>query len=97
MREPEPLPQAEADTPPVSGHVTTYDRAHLLLYARLLDAVATGVSHDEMIRDLLELDSDSDAATRSLEAHLARARWMRETGYRQMVSEADQGPLSSRR
>ena len=75
--------------PTCSDHITTYDRAHLLLYARLLDAAATGTGEDEMIRDLLELEPDNAAAARSLEAHLARARWMRETGYRQLVSEAD--------
>ena len=78
-------------------HITPYDRAHLLLYARLLDAAANDVSDAEMIRDILELEPGTDEAAASLAQHLARARWMHETGYRQMLSEADQDILSRRR
>lgn len=84
-----------ADVPP--EHITAYDRDHLFLYARLLDAAATGAGEAEMIRDLLQLEPGTDEAAASLAQHLARARWMRETGYRQMLSEADQDALSSRR
>ena len=92
-----PRQDAAANTPTWSDHVTDYDRAHLLLYAQLLDGVATGRSDAEMISALLELTPGTDAAASSLAQHLDRARWMRETGYAQILSGESQGPFSCRR
>ena len=88
---------AAENAAPWSDAITAYDRAHLFLYARLLDAAANDVSDAEMIRDILDLDPGTDEAAESLAQHLTRARWMREIGYRQMLSQADQEVLSRRR
>ena len=72
---------------PWSDTITAYDMEHLFLYARLLDEAAQGASEAEMIRDVLELEPGAKRAAKSLQQHLARARWMRENGYAQMLSE----------
>lgn len=92
-----PLPYAEDNGPVIDDGITVYDRAHLFVYARLLDAAANGASDAEMIRDILELEPGTQEAADSLRRHLARASWMRECGYRQMLSEPDQDDLSSLR
>jgi hypothetical protein len=63
--------------------VTDYDKAHLKLYLRLLDADAEGADWDEAARLLLDIDpvAERDRALRRHETHLARARWMTERGY----------------
>lgn len=97
MRRPDALRHDTKDEFTQSDHVTPYDLAHLLVYARLLDAVATGMSDKAMIVEILELEPDTDGAEESLSRHLERARWIRETGYGQMLSDAHQLPLSGRR
>ncbi len=72
---------------PWSDTVTAYDMEHLFLYARLLDEAAQGASEAEMIRDVLELEPGAKRAAKSLQQHLARAKWMRENGYAQMLSQ----------
>ena len=91
------LPYAEDNGPVIDDGITAYDRANLLVYARLLDAAANGASDAEMIRDILELEPGTPEAADSLRRHLARARWMRACGYRQMLSEPDQDDLRSLR
>jgi hypothetical protein len=46
---------------PWSQQITDYDRAHLALYLRLLDASAEGASTDEMARIVLGIDPVHDA------------------------------------
>jgi len=68
---------------PWSGEVTSYDREHLTLYARLLDACSEGANPPEMARVIFGLDvsQDADRAIQIAESHLARAVWMLENGY----------------
>jgi hypothetical protein len=68
---------------PWSGEVTVYDREHLTLYARLLDACAEGANPLEMARVIFGLDvtKEQDRAIQIAESHLARAIWMLEHGY----------------
>jgi hypothetical protein len=68
---------------PWSGEVTAYDRDHLSLYARLLDATAEGANQAEMARIIFgfDLSSCEDHALQIVESHLARAIWMLEHGY----------------
>jgi len=68
---------------PWSGEVTSYDREHLTLYARLLDACSEGANPPEMARVIFGLDvsQDADRAIQIAESHLARAVWMLEHGY----------------
>ncbi|MDE2184660.1 MAG: hypothetical protein KGJ78_16695 [Alphaproteobacteria bacterium] len=76
---------AVADEVPWSDHVTEYDRAHFILYLRLLDGVILGASDDELCRAILDIDPRSVLAKKTLTSHLSRARWMAETGYRDLL------------
>lgn len=74
--------------PPHSEAVTDYDRAHLALYLRLLDAQAHDAPWQEIAQILFGLDAgkDHDHAARVYDAHLARAQWMAKNGYTDMIS-----------
>ncbi len=67
--------------------LTSYDRSHFVTYLKLLDADAMGADWKETARTVLCLDPDTDpdAARRAYDAHLARARWMTQAGYRQLL------------
>lgn len=82
--------QAFLDKPPSGDSLTSYDREHMKLYMRLLDAERDGADWREAVRILFGLDPDSDPAhCHSIhDAHLARARWMTEQGYRELVRES---------
>ena len=72
-----------ADEAPTAPMVTDYDKAHLKLYLRLLDADAEGAAWEEAARLLLGIDpvAERDRALHRHETHLARARWMTHQGY----------------
>ena len=59
----------------------------------LLDAEAEGADWREGARIVLECDPDAefDRARRCWEAHLMRARWMTEHGYRHLLDAAWDG------
>jgi len=82
-----PLDPDVADTAPSGPVLTAYDEEHLVTYLRLLDADAEGADWREVARIVLHLDPDreSDRARRAFDSHLARARWMTEHGYRQLL------------
>jgi hypothetical protein len=84
------LPAASDDRPPQSASLTDYDRQHLALYARLLDAADEGAEWTEVVRVLFGLDPsrDCERARRVYDNHLARARWMTEHGYRDLLRAA---------
>ena len=69
--------------------LTSYDRAHMKLYLRLLDADANGADWREAVPILFGIDPDREPERARLihNTHLARARWMTERGYRQLVHE----------
>ncbi|MCM2449023.1 DUF2285 domain-containing protein [Agrobacterium vitis] len=71
-----------ADCPPADAELTAYDREHLKLYLRLLDAEAEGADWMEVAEVVLRLDPkrDGERARRIYAAHLARAKWMAEHG-----------------
>ena len=77
------------DEPPQSAALTTYDREHMTLYIRLLDAASDGADWREAVTILFGLDPERepDRARRVHDTHLARARWMTKHGYRLLVSE----------
>jgi hypothetical protein len=77
------------ETPPDEPRVTAYDMAHKILYLRLLDAAAEGADWQDVARIVLGLDPDHDAdqARRIHDSHLARARWMTEAGYRDLLQQ----------
>jgi hypothetical protein len=72
---------------PWSEALTDYDRAHLTLYLRLLDAQADGATLDEMARIILGIDphKEPQRAKKAVASHLRRALWMTEHGYRDLL------------
>ncbi len=78
------------DEPPQCGSMTDYDRAHLKLYMRLLDAEADGADWEEAVEILFGIDPDREPerAWRIHQSHLARARWMTEHGYRDLLRQS---------
>ncbi|WP_082657990.1 DNA -binding domain-containing protein [Paracoccus sp. MKU1] len=82
--------QTYLDTPPSSQTLTSYDREHMKLYMRLLDAERDGADWREAVQVLFGLDPEHDPEhCRSIhDAHLARAHWMTEHGYRELVRES---------
>lgn len=85
--------QTFLDEPPSSQTLTPYDREHMKLYMRLLDAERDGADWREAAQILFGLDSDLDPErSRTVhDAHLARAHWMTESGYRELVRETQRG------
>lgn len=84
--------QTFLDEPPFSQMLTSYDREHMKLYMRLLDAERDGADWREAVQLLFGLDPDREPdRSRTIYAwHLARAHWMSEHGYRQLVRESQQ-------
>jgi hypothetical protein len=82
--------EAFLDEPPQSTLLTSYDRAHMKLYLRLLDAETDGADWREAVALLFGIDvgKEPERANRVHRSHLARAHWMREHGYRQLAREA---------
>ena len=75
------------DRPPLTERVNAYDEGHLAIYLRLLMADEEGADWREVVRLLFGLDpvAEPDRAKTVHESHLARARWMTETGYRHLL------------
>lgn len=75
------------DRPPHTDHVNAYDERHLVTYIRLLDADAEGADWREAVRIIFGLDAakEPDRARIVHDSHLARARWMTETGYKHLL------------
>ncbi|OBX17688.1 DUF2285 domain-containing protein [Erythrobacter sp. QSSC1-22B] len=75
--------------PPDYTELTDYDRTHLKLYLRLLDAELDNADWREVVRVLFDIDPNADPvrARHIHDAHLARARWMTEHGYRDLLRE----------
>jgi hypothetical protein len=77
------------DQPPVSDSLTEYDREHLKVYMRLLDAESQKADWQEVVSVLFGIDakSEPELAQTVFEKHLARAKWMIESGYRQLLAD----------
>ncbi len=78
------------DAPPPGPELTAYDHAHLVLYLRLLDAARDGADWREVVQVLFALDpaQDPERCRQVYEAHLARAQWMTQHGYRELLCQA---------
>ncbi len=76
-----------ADEVPCTDQITPYDEAHFVTYLRLLDAEAEGADWREVARVVLHRDPESEPERTLLcwEAHLRRAQWMTEHGYRHLL------------
>lgn len=75
------------DEPPESAQLTDYDRAHMKDYMRVLDAATEGADWREAVAVIFGIDPDAEPerARRVHDSHLARARWMAEHGYRELL------------
>lgn len=82
-----PLKSPIADAPPIDERVTTYDRDHMKLYARLLDAETADAPLAEIASILFGIDAEvePERAKTVYHTHLSRARWMTEQGYRDLL------------
>lgn len=80
------------DSPPESDELTVYDRAHMKEYMRVHDAAAEGADWREAVAVIFGIDpkAEPERARRVHDSHLARARWMTEHGYRQLLREGRQ-------
>jgi hypothetical protein len=78
------------DRPPESAELTDYDRSHLSAYLRLLDAAHEGADWREAVQIIFGLDpADQPERARVIyDSHLARARWMTRTGYRNLLKRS---------
>jgi hypothetical protein len=76
-----------ADVAPTDPTLTAYDQEHLVTYLRLLDADAEGADWREVARIVLHVDPDREPerARHAHDSHLARAKWMTEHGYRDLL------------
>jgi hypothetical protein len=76
-----------SDTAPSARVLTSYDEQHLVTYLRLLDADAEGADWREVALIVLQIDParEPERARRAWDSHLARARWMTESGYRHLL------------
>ena len=76
-----------ADVAPNEAVLTTYDEQHLVTYWRLLDAEAAGADWKEVTQIVLHIDPDREPmrARSAFDSHLARARWMADHGYRDLL------------
>jgi hypothetical protein len=75
------------DQPPTDARLTDYDRAHLATYLRLLDAESEGAPWEEVAEIIFGIDPKTDLlrAQAVYETHLARAHWMTNNGYRDLI------------
>ena len=75
------------DRPPDSAELTPYDERHLVTYLRLLDADEEGADWKEAVKIIFGLDPDREPQRARLvyDSHLARARWMTESGFRHLL------------
>lgn len=76
------------DQPPLSDKLTSYDERHFTTYLRLLDAADEGADWREVVSIVFHLDPESEPERAKLvhDSHLARARWLSETGYRHLLT-----------
>ena len=81
------ITMAFLDRPPESDRLTAYDESHLATYIRLLDADAEGADWREAVQIIFGFDPDDDPERARVihQSHLARARWMTTTGYRELL------------
>ncbi|CCD93368.1 conserved hypothetical protein [Bradyrhizobium sp. ORS 375] len=86
-----PLNPAVADVAPTDPVLTPYDEEHVVTYLRLLDAASEGANWEEVARLVLHIDPDKEPeqARRTFDSHLARAKWMSEKGYHQLLRRPD--------
>ncbi len=88
-----PLDPDVADVAPAGPDLTGYDEQHFITYLRLLDADAEGADWREVANIVLHIDPnrEPERAKRTWESHLARAKWMTQSGYRHLLKRTAGG------
>lgn len=78
-----------SDAPPMAAGVTEYDKRHLGSYLRLLDAEADNADWAEVARIVFGIDpvAEPSRAKAVHASHLARAQWMRDAGFRDLLNK----------
>ena len=76
-----------ADLAPDGDELTAYDVEHTVTYIRMLDAERARADWREVARIVLHIDPEAEGerARRAFDTHLARAKWLARTGYRQLL------------
>ncbi|MGX5832146.1 hypothetical protein [Mesorhizobium sp. 43Arga] len=71
---------------PWSDSLTAYDKEHLTIYMRLLDAAADDASEALMAHLILGIDPqrEPERARKTVRSHLDRANWIITTGYKEL-------------
>ena len=79
------------DRAPSGLDVTAYDERHRATYWRLLDAAGDDADWRKVVRIVFGIDPVTEPERASVvhDTHLARARWMSETGYRHYFDPRD--------
>lgn len=79
------------DRAPDAPQVTEYDERHHRTYWRLLDAASENADWCEVVRIIFCIDPavEPERARLVYDSHLARARWMTETGYRHYLGSSN--------
>lgn len=74
---------------PNGTELTDYDRKHQKLYMRLHDSADEGAEWREAVRIIFGLDPEREPerARRIYDSHLARARWMKQDGYKLLLRD----------
>jgi hypothetical protein len=82
------------DAPPVSDQITDYDRSHFRAYLFLLDYSAGGGDWRDAMVQLVgnEVETNPVRVKSVHDAHLRRAVWMTETGWRLLLREPSGRP-----
>ena len=81
---------AVADLAPDASDLTIYDKQHLTIYLRLLDAELANANWEEAAQIVLKFDpkANRERAHKAWESHLARAHWLTNNGYRLLLERA---------
>jgi hypothetical protein len=82
-----PLDPDVADFAPDAPELTAYDEEHVVTYLRLLDVDAENADWHEVARIVLHIDPsrEPNRARKAFETHLARAKWMMDHGYKDLL------------
>jgi hypothetical protein len=75
------------DRPPDGAGLTDYDQRHASTYLRMLDAADEGADWHEVVQVIFGIDParEPERARIIYDSHLARARWMTQSGYRHLL------------
>lgn len=75
---------------PWADEITLYDKDRFITYPRPLDAKAEDADRRAIVQIALDRDPDVEphCARRCWEAHLKRARWLTEKGFRHLLDAA---------